>query len=96
MPVKRRQLKRWRHTVARRDPKKWRMLFSCGWDYLNDLKFGFGHDAQQEARAAAASAWRDFGREYLASWRPGPRRLCPWALEFFGEPEGRTGAKGRG
>ena len=83
MPVKLRQPKR-RTTVAA-EVEAWSMLFECGYDYFNELGFGYGGDAVEPARRAAPEAWRRLGAAFLTS-RPENVSEVPWALQKFGEP----------
>jgi hypothetical protein len=82
MPVKMR--KRKRRTDPAAELEAWSMLFECGYDYFNNLGFGYGGDAV--AREAAPEAWRRLGSAFLASRPANAPRAVPWALETLGEP----------
>ena len=78
--------------VRRRVPKArpieiemWRMMFTAGFDFFNDLE-PLGYASEAEARAAAPEAWRRLGAEFLRTWTPTGATETPWALEEFGEP----------
>ena len=84
MPVKLRQPKR--RTTVEAEVKAWSMLFECGYDYFNDLGFGYGSDAVEPARKAAPTAWKRLGAAFLASRPENVSSDVPWALQELGPP----------
>jgi hypothetical protein len=79
--------------------KAWRMVFTCGHDYLRDLERAGveinvagarGADCtvkeRDEFETAARAAWKRFGVEFMQWWDSDPRHRDPWAFEQFGEP----------
>jgi hypothetical protein len=82
MPVKLRKPKKRRTFEA--DLEAWSMLFECGYDFFNELEFGYGSD--DVARGAAPEAWARLGAAFLANRPANASRAVPWALETLGPP----------
>lgn len=75
-------------TGTEAEARAWRMAFTCGHDYLRELKaFGLATDA--EVSAAMGRAWKRFGVDFMAHWDSKPRHRDPHAFQKFGEPRCR-------
>ncbi|CAN7517042.1 hypothetical protein [Mesorhizobium caraganae] len=83
MPVKRRVAKR--RTDSTAEIAAWSDVFTCEFDFFNDLE-PFGLFTDEEVKAAAPEAWQRLGTAFLASWTPTDTRETPWALDEFGRP----------
>ena len=66
--------------------KHWEMFLTSGFDFFNDLG-DIGLDAQNLPRGAARAAWRQYGKQIMATFEPSPHRPKPWGLLKFGRPE---------